>query len=142
MTEVKKGAQLWKQYYWWLVGAGQTSKRHCLLNCWKFQEKKKKKNGFGESELSGTQPIPWRNSSPKYEKLIYLPSWWHSKSRWLFFLTTKKLQAHYNEWDWGFQAFCIYWSLCPYGKKSMYQVWNGMKMIINDRIIIEGELSL
>lgn len=135
-SEVKKGAQLWKQYYWWLVGAGQTSKCHCLLICWTFLELKTNKNGFGESEQSGTQPIPWRNSSPKYKKLIiYLRTWWHSK----FVKIWTKLQAHYNEWDLGFQAFCMYWSICPFGKK---QVWNGMKIIINDRIIIEGELFL
>ncbi len=77
------------------------------------------------------------NHSNIKKLVIYLPTWWHSK-----FLTTKKLQAHYNEWDLGFQAFCTYWSISPYGIKSMYQHRNGMKMIINDRIIIEGELSL
>ncbi len=135
-SEVKKGAQLWKQYYWWLA-AGQTSKSHCLLICWTFLELKTNKNGFGESEQSGTQPIPWSNKSPKYKITHYLFT--HMMTFQIF---DHKKTAGYNEWDWGFQAFCTYWSISPYGIKSMYQHRNGMKMIINDRIIIEGELPL
>lgn len=49
-----------------------------------------------KSVLDGTQPIPWKNSSPKNEKvIIYLPSWC-SKPIWFSFWTINKLQAHYN----------------------------------------------
>lgn len=141
MTEVKKGAQLWKQYYWWLVGAGQTSKRHCLLNCWKFQEIKKTKMDLVNLSWVGHDLYLEGIVHPNMKNSFIYP---HDDipNPDDFFFDHKKAAGSLQWMGLRLSSLLHLLKLMSLWKKSMYQVWNGMKMIINDRIIIEGELSL